>query len=371
MATVATPGARHSSSWTAPMARRRIWHAPTASRSVGAPARRACRLSRLDTTCRLFLTRWWISRSSASRSASARSKLAFALVQFAHVDGDHDPSDRCAVGAHDLRHPLPGAEAPAVFRDIVRDQFEGAVADEPCHVRHAGLVLVGGHDDVEHRAPHDLVGRPAERLLGVAVPVADAQVVVERDDDAGDLVEQRGLECELVVQALAVGDIAHVALDSRERVAIGVLDRAGIGFCHHRGAIGPAHLDDARLDAVRVHRRDVAVAVRVRRVEAACIPPLEGGGDAESGHAGDGGVGVEELPVGRTADEADVDGFEQRRHARGVVGGVAVPGRQHLEQRVAEAVVGHRLAQVATGAGAEARDGESFVAAIGEHYDRE
>ncbi len=46
----------------------------SAALAAGMPTRRACRRSRAATVCRLFFTRWWISRMVASLVISARSR---------------------------------------------------------------------------------------------------------------------------------------------------------------------------------------------------------------------------------------------------------------------------------------------------------
>jgi hypothetical protein len=70
--------------------------APSCARASGTPRTApgtsrsstllVCRLSRLDTTCMLFFTRWWISRSSVSFSSSDARSIVFAALARADVD---------------------------------------------------------------------------------------------------------------------------------------------------------------------------------------------------------------------------------------------------------------------------------------------
>ena len=63
-----------SDSWTSAIELTRRTLSASARRASGIAVRRACRRSRAATVCRLFFTRWWISRIVASLHSRARSR---------------------------------------------------------------------------------------------------------------------------------------------------------------------------------------------------------------------------------------------------------------------------------------------------------
>ena len=75
MNVTSSPGSRESDSWTRAIVRIRRTDSETAALASGFVSRRACRRSNDEIVCRLFFTRWWISRIVASLLNSSRSRL--------------------------------------------------------------------------------------------------------------------------------------------------------------------------------------------------------------------------------------------------------------------------------------------------------
>ena len=75
MNVTSSPGSRDSDSWTRAIVRIRRTDSDTAAFASGFVSRRACRRSSDEIVCRLFFTRWWISRIVASLLSSSRSRL--------------------------------------------------------------------------------------------------------------------------------------------------------------------------------------------------------------------------------------------------------------------------------------------------------
>ncbi len=114
-------------SWTTAMAATRFWASVRALDASGEVVRRACRRSSAATVCRLFLTRWWISRIVASLVTSSRSRLRRSVTsrqvtnQPARCGRPAAAAGRAGasrppgleLGLADAAAPTAGARAPA------------------------------------------------------------------------------------------------------------------------------------------------------------------------------------------------------------------------------------------------------------------
>ena len=116
MKVTSSPGSRDSASCTSAIVRIRRTDSPTAEIASGCVRRRACRRSSEEIVCRLFLTRWWISRIVASLLSSSRSRLRSSVtsrssrtppVTWSPVRNGHAPAQQ-----RDARRPVRTPRSP-------------------------------------------------------------------------------------------------------------------------------------------------------------------------------------------------------------------------------------------------------------------
>ena len=138
---------------------------PSARRASGIAVRRACRRSRAATVCRLFFTRWWISRIVAS----LRQQGLVAAAQVGDVAHEHQRARRVA------RAGAAAARAPAWPRRGRRDLHAQRVPPA------SAAVDAGGDLGGVERVGDQPAGRGGERqpdeVAGVAHPVVGRERV--------------------------------------------------------------------------------------------------------------------------------------------------------------------------------------------------
>ena len=237
----------------------------------GASIRRACSRSSAATVCRLFFTRWWISRIVASLVTSSRSRRrrsvtsrtqherADRLVQGPQRDGADDQGHVVGAqlgvavdpAAEDRRHGLLVRAAPLrhqVAGDVGQHQ-PLEVAGEPEPAEHRERVGAGVGDPAGGVDPHEPVAHP--RRVGVV-----AALPGRREVAVGDHLGQVG-------GRLQVGQLEPAGGADAEQVGVARDDRDD--------PPGPADRDRLDPDRDVVAPLGVALAhqatLLVRRVE--------------------------------------------------------------------------------------------------------
>ena len=309
----------------------------SAIRASGTATRRACSRSSAATVCRLFFTRWWISRIVASLLMICRSRRRSSVTSCISSSAPSvSPRGRSGMRAEQHRR------SPALDLDAGRLAAVDRGFDRLGQVAGVERVVGDGAGQLVQRLADDRAGdaEPAERRQRVRAGVDDRAVRLEAQQAVADARAGALLVAGVRVREGAVGD-------HRRQVGGGLqVDELELAGRAHAGQVGvlAQHGDDGRSG------RPARIGMASRRigrspsqsgsVSRKMRPSLQRGAQRDGPLAARDHADLVVLVGGRPGRRAALRGAEEG----GVAAGVAVGQRdRHPEQQVGEGQIREQL----------------------------